>query len=89
MKLINGKEFAFTTLNLKDKIFVFYVVLKSLDQDIYPLCKTLLASFVNIAFIGAFSKYSNFTDGFFPDLIAKCFRYTRINDHPIDLVNNQ
>lgn len=86
------KEFAVIAFNLEYKIFIVYIALISstplINIDMHLFCKPQIASLiVEEAFTKVFAKYTNFVNMFFLDLTSKLFKFTRINDYTIKLVD--
>ena len=81
------KEFAAAALNLGYETFVVYITsLSSTPLDGKPQISGLIAKKASTKVP---AKYSDFADVFFPDLVSKLPKHTRINDHAIELVNSQ
>lgn len=84
------KEFVITIFNFEDETFMVHVASISLDQDIYFFCKAQLVLLFTVKiFIVIFSKYIDFIDIFFPELIVKLLKYTKMKIQPIDLIDDQ
>ena len=92
------KKFAAATLNLEHETFVIHVVsflaislsFNLLDANIHSSFRSQISSLITKeAPIKVFTKYSNFADVFTLDLAFELPKYTRINDHNIELVNGQ
>ena len=90
VEIIDKKEFASVALNADNKIFVMHVaaLAQSMTIPIYLFCQaqvdTLTSKETEIPV-----EYSNFSDVFSSDFVAELPEHTRINDHPIDLLNNK
>ena len=83
------KVFIFKAFNLKNRAFVIYIVFISQDSNIHPFCKAYIASLkVGKAFNSVLSKYTNFVDILFKNLIAKHLKYIRINNYTINLIKD-
>lgn len=83
------KEFIAKAFNLKDRAFVIYIVFISQNSNIHPSCKAYIASLkTGKAFNSVLSKYTNFVDIFFKNLIAKYLKYIRINNYTINLIKD-
>ena len=55
----------------------------------HPLRKASMAYLkFDKAFIKIFSKYADFVDVFSPKLAPKLLKYTRINNHTIELIDD-
>ena len=85
------KEFVSTILDLEHETFVVYVVSLSstlLVINVHPFCKSQIAGLIaKKVLIKVFVKYANFADIFSLDFTPKLFKYTKINNHAIKLVN--
>ena len=78
-------------LDLKYKIFVIYVATLNvnLSDEMYPSKKAQIAHLkLNKAPIKVFSKYTDFVNIFSSKLVVKLFKYMKINNHIIQLVDN-
>ena len=79
-------------LDPKYKTYVIYVVALNinLNNKVYPSKKTQIAHLkVNKAFTKVSGEYTNFADVFLPKLAIKLFEYIEINNHNIELVDDQ
>lgn len=84
------KKFAITILISNEKFFVICIVALSWDLNIYLFYKNQLASLLtDNTSIAIFFKYANFADFFFPEFATKLLEYTGINEHLINLINDQ
>ena len=94
VELVEKKEFAAAALDLEHETFVVHVA--SLESpstiqkgDIHPSCRVQIAALVaNKAPTSILTKYSDFTDVFFPELASELPEHNRINDHAIKLVDD-
>lgn len=91
MELVGKIEFAATTPDLEDKIYIVHIVaLASSSSDVYDFRQ---AQIVFLKMEGASTtipnKYANFADIFLPDLAPKLSEHTRINNYTIDLINSK
>lgn len=76
--MIEKKEFAILALNLKNKVFVIYVVFVSLNSDIYLFCKALIMNLNdNKTFTSGFSNYTDFVDVFSKDLTTTLLKLSK------------
>ena len=93
VELVKKKEFAAAAFDSEYETFVVHVdSLESLSQesDVHPSCRAQIAALVtNEAPTSIPTKYSNFADVFSPKLASKLSEYTGINDHAIELVDDQ
>ena len=90
VELIRKKKFIVVTFYIKNEIFVIYKIFFSPNSDIYLFCKveiTLLK--VDKTFNFILSNNIEIIDIFFKNLVAKLLKYTRINNHTINLVKSQ
>ena len=92
VELIEKKEFAIVILDLKHKTFLVYVTVLNIDlyNKVHLSKKTQIAYLkANKAPIKVFNKYANFADIFSSKLAIKFLKYTKINNYPIKLVDDQ
>ena len=92
VELIRKKEFAVTALNLGYKAFIVHVAALSIDPDdeIYPSRRAQIAHLkLDEAPTKVLSKCTDFANIFSPKLAVELPKYTKINDHAIELVDNQ
>ena len=99
VELVGKKEFASSALDSEHKTYVIHirsfssVVLPSsflLDANVHLSRRPQIFSLITKeTFIKVSVKYSNFTDVFSLDLTSKLPEHTRINDHNIELVDDQ
>ena len=99
VELVNKKEFAAAALDLEHETYVVYVgsvssvMLPSsspLELNIHPFHRPQMSSLIaKKAPTKILAKYLDFADIFFSDLASKLFKYTKINDHTIELVDDQ
>ena len=99
IELMGKKEFATVALNLESETFVVYIASLSFDAspssfplelNVYPSCKPQISGLiVEEAPMKVPAEYSDFADIFSPDLASELPKYTKINDHAIELVNSQ
>lgn len=87
------KEFTIIALNLEHKTFIIHIIFLSfilLDASVYLSYRPQIASLITEkAIIKILTKYADFGDKFFLDLVFELFKYTRINNHTIELVNGR
>ena len=90
VEIIDKNEFAAVALNADDKTFVVYVaaLAELTTMPIYPFCQVQVAALTSEE-TRIPAEYSDFSNVFFLDFAAKLLEYTRINDHPINLLDNQ
>lgn len=88
--MVEKKEFAAATLDLKYKTFVIYIAYinnlsNNLKNNIHPSYKIQIAALIaNKALILIFTKYYNFGNIFYLKLTFKLFKYTGINNYVIN-----
>lgn len=85
--MIERKEFVATALNLADEAFIVNVAFFSSDANIRLFYRPQIASLkADEAPTDISSKYVKFIDVFSSNLAAKLPKYTKINNHAIDLI---
>ena len=91
VELIRKKEFVAAALDPEHEAFVVHIAAFSID----PGDEVHLSRRAQVAYLKAddtltkvSSEYSNFADVFCPKLATKLSKYTRINDHIIELVDD-
>ena len=92
VKLIEKKEFTAATLDLKYEAFLVYIAALNinLNDKVYPSKKAWIAHLkANKVFTKILNRYADFADDFSSKLAAKLPEHTRINDHVIELVDDQ
>ena len=91
VELINKKEFAKVALDENSETFIVHVAsLSSTLLDVHLSQRPQISGLIaEEALTKVPNKYANFADIFSPDLAAKLPKYTGINDHAIELVDNQ
>lgn len=82
--------FIATTFDLEDKVFVVYIAFISQDSNIYIFYRVQIAFLkVDKAFNFVLSKYANFANVFFKNLVIKLPKHTtKINHYAIGLVKD-
>ena len=90
VEIIDKKKFAATVLNADDYTFVVYIaaLAKSTTISIHPSCQAQIALLM-IEKTGILAKYSEFSNVFFSDSAAELLEHIRINDNPINLLDNK
>ena len=90
IEIIDKREFAAAALNADNKTFVMHVVAlaEPITMPIHLSCQAQVAALASNK-IGIVAEYSDFSDIFFSDSAMELPEYTRINDHPIDLLDNK
>lgn len=91
LELVDKKEFVVTTLNSNDEIFIIYIIsLASFNLNIHLSYKTYIALLnANKMPTTILLKYTKFVDIFSSDLVTKFLRYTKINNHIINLIDDK
>ena len=93
VELVGKIEFATAALDPGHEIFVVHIAsLESPNQesDVHPSCRAQIAALVaNKAPTSISSKYSDFADVFFSELLSELPEHTKINDHAIELVDDR
>ena len=85
------KEFTVAALDPEYETFVIHIAALSLDpgDEVHPSRKAQIAHLkADGVFTKVLSKYADFVDLFSPELAAKLFKHTRINNHAIELVDD-
>ena len=90
VEIIHKKKIAVAALNVDDGTFMIHVVapVKPIIMPIYLSYKALVATLISKE-IGIPVKYSDFSNVFSSDSAAELLEHTRINYHPINLLNNK
>ncbi len=92
VELIGKKEFATAALDPKHEAFVIYVATLSVNagNEVHPSKRAQIAHLkVDEAPTKVPSKYADFVDVFSPKLAIELPEYIGINDHVIELVDDQ
>ena len=92
VELIGKKEFAAAVFNSKHEAFVVYVTALNIDSgnEVHPLRKAQIAYLkADKAPSKVLNKYADFADIFSLRLAAKLPEHTKINNHAIELINDQ
>ncbi len=91
VELIGKKEFVVAVLEPKHKTFIVHVVALSLDSgnEVHPSKRIQIANLkMEKAPFKVPGEYADFADIFSPKLVAELSKYTKINDHVIELVDD-
>ena len=90
MEIIEKREFAVTALNTDDETFVVHVatLAEPTTMPIHPSRQVQVAALTSEE-TGIPTEYSDFSDVFSSDSAAELPKHTRINDHPINLLDNK
>ena len=87
---MDKKEFAAAALNADNETFVIHVA--ALEEPtimpIYPSCQAPVAALMSEE-TGIPAEYSDFSDIFSSDSAAELLKHTKINDHPINLLDDK
>ena len=92
VEFIDQKEFALATLGKNDKSYVVHMAFLAVCTKItiHPSWTAQIASLIaDKALVTIFAEYSNFTDVFSFKFAAELSKYTGINDHSIELIDDQ
>ncbi len=92
VELIGKKEFVAAALDLEYETFVVYIAVLSVDSDdeVHPSRRAQIAHIkADEAPTEVPSEYADFTDVFSPKLAAELLEHNGINDHAIELVDDQ
>ena len=90
VEIINKREFMAAALNVDDETFVMYIAALA-ELTIMPIYSSyqaqvaLLTSKEN----GILAEYLDFSNVFFLDSTMKLLEHTRINNHPINLLDDK
>ena len=89
VEIIDKSEFA-AILKADDKIFVVHVaaLTEAMTIPIYPFCQAQVAA-LSSEETGILAEYSDFSNIFSSDSTAELPEHTRINNHPINLLNDK
>ena len=90
VQIIDKREFAAATLNADDEIFVVHIAAlgEPTTMPIYPSCQAQVSALMSEE-TGILTEYSDFSNVFFLDSAAELPEHTRINDHPINLLDDK
>ncbi len=93
VKLIAKKEFTTAVLNLDYEVFVIYIAALNISSDtgdkMHLLWKAQIVYLkADKASIKVFCKYIDFINIFLSKLVMKLSKYTSINHHAIELVDD-
>ena len=89
VEIIDKKEFTTAILNEDNEIFVVHMVALSIvDSNIHPSWHTQI-TLLEIKKVIIPSKYANYTNIFSPDFVAELLKYTGINNHLTNLIDNK
>lgn len=91
VELVRKKEFTAAAFDPDGEAFVVHVTsIVNSDPIMYLSHQAKIALLkADEAHIAILSKYTNFADVFFPNLIIKLLKYTEINDHTIELIDSK
>lgn len=91
IKFINQKKFTTTALGKNNEVYVVHMASLTVGtkMTIYPSWTAQIALLIaDEAPVTVLAEYSNFADMFSPESTAELPKYTEINDHPIELIND-
>ena len=89
MEIIDKKEFTIAVLNEDNKTFIMHMTaLSIIDSNVYP------SQYAQIALLEfekgiILSRYTDYTNVFFPDSATELSKYTNINNCLINLINDK
>ncbi len=92
VKLIGKKEFAAAALEPEYKVFVVHIAVLSINlgDEVHPSKKAQIAHLkVDKALSKLPSEYTDFVDVFSLKFAAELLEHIEINNHAIELVDNQ
>ena len=90
VEIIDKMKSIVAALNADDESFVVHVAAlgEPITIPIYPSCQAQVASLMSKE-TGISAKYSDFSNVFSSDFPAKLLKHKKINDHPINLLDNK
>ena len=90
VEIIDKKKFVAAELNIDNGSFIVYVtaLAEPIIIPIYLFYQAQVAILTSEK-TGILAKYSNFSNIFSPDSPTELQEHTRINDHPINLLDNK
>ena len=90
VEIIDKREFAAATLNADNETFVMHIV-ALVEPTTMPihLSRQVEVTALTSKETGISAKYSDFSNIFSSDSALELLEYTRINDHPINLLDNK
>ena len=90
VKIIDKRKFTAAALNANNKTFVVHIVAlaEPTTMPIYSSHQTQVATLMSEK-TEIPAEYSDFSNVFSSDSAAELTEYTKINDHPINLLNNK
>lgn len=88
VELLEKKKVVIIAYNQDDETFEVYIV-SFTNRYVHSFCRVEIAFLIqNNSRTTVLSKYTNFANVFTPNLATKLPEYTRVNDHPINLVES-
>ena len=90
VETIDKKKFTAAILNVDNETFVVHIaaLAKSTIMPIYSSCQAQVAALTSEK-TGILAKYSDFSNVFSSDSAERLPEHTRINDHPINLLDDK
>ena len=89
VEIINKKEFAVAVLNVNNETFIHIAALEeSTTISIHHSYQAQVTLLTNEE-TKILAKYFNFSNVFSSGYATELLKYTEINDHPIDLLDNK
>ena len=90
VEIIDKKEFVAAVLNANDEIFMVHIAALAEPTNIpIHLSRQAQVAVLTSEETGIPVKYSDFSNIFFLDSAAELSKHTRINDHPINLLDDK
>lgn len=86
MEILDCKKFAAITLDKNKETFVIYITLFFSFNNYHKVQLALL--FTNNVFVTMLLEYFKFADVFFAQFVIEFLKFTDINNHVIDLIEN-
>lgn len=90
VELVGKKKFATATFDLDDKTFVIHIISITSSNSVHLSHRAQMALLkANEASSAMLSKYADFIDVFFLDLVTELLEYTKINNNVIMMVDDK
>ena len=88
IEIIEKEKFSSIVLDIDNKTFMIYIA-TLVEQTIILIYLLYQAHVILLTSIEIFIQYSNFSDIFFSYFTAKLLEYNKINNYPINLLNDK
>ena len=88
VEIIDKKEFATVTLNKENKTFVMHIAAFSVDSNVHTSQQAQIF-LLDIEKVTISSEYADYTDVFSPNSTTELPKYTDINNHFINLIDDK